>query len=113
MARGIAAVPVTLMLVIAFLAVPGGAARPLAVDGNALSSSPGMEGAIVPGDGVLQLPRQMYLKQLRGGALVRHQQLERWLPTVPMISSKDLAGLWKKNGGDYCHTLKFLILGCE
>jgi len=65
MARGIAAVPVLLMLVIAFLAAPGGAARPLRVDGDALSSSPGMEA--VPGNGVLQLPRQMYLKQLRAG----------------------------------------------
>nr|AGT16164.1 hypothetical protein SHCRBa_007_O13_R_160 [Saccharum hybrid cultivar R570]AGT16168.1 hypothetical protein SHCRBa_007_O13_R_250 [Saccharum hybrid cultivar R570]AGT17424.1 hypothetical protein SHCRBa_001_J04_R_30 [Saccharum hybrid cultivar R570] len=66
MARGIAAVPVILILVIALcLAVPGGAARSLRVDGDALSSSPGMEA--VPGDGVLQLPRKMYLKQLRAG----------------------------------------------
>lgn len=65
MARGIAAVPLFILLVIAFLAIPGGAARPLAVDGDALLSSPSVEA--VPGDGVLQLPRQMYLKQLRAG----------------------------------------------
>ncbi|EER89525.2 hypothetical protein BDA96_10G124700 [Sorghum bicolor] len=67
MARGIAAAPaVILMLVIAFLATPGGAARPLWIDVAALSSSPGMEA--VPGAaGVLQLPRQMHLKQLRAG----------------------------------------------
>lgn len=70
MARGIAAVPVMLLLVIAFLAAPGGASsRPLEVDGDALLLSlPGTtEAEAVPGDGVLQLPRKMYLKQLRAG----------------------------------------------
>nr|TKW20760.1 hypothetical protein SEVIR_4G109900v2 [Setaria viridis] len=61
MMRGIAAVTVIILMIMAFLAVSGTAARPLAGD----VWTP-VRGA-VSGDGAMQFLRQMYLQQLRAG----------------------------------------------
>ncbi|RCV21094.1 hypothetical protein SETIT_4G110000v2 [Setaria italica] len=62
MARGFAAVPVMLLLVLGFLAISG-AARPLS--GEVWSSAG--EGEAVSGDGIVQFLQRIYLQQLGAG----------------------------------------------
>ncbi|KAG2610445.1 hypothetical protein PVAP13_4KG233200 [Panicum virgatum] len=63
MVRGIAAVPVMIILMIMAFLVASGTARPLAT-GHVW---PPQEAAVSGGDGAIQFLRQLYLQQLRAG----------------------------------------------
>jgi hypothetical protein len=63
MARGFAAVPVMLLVILGFLVISGAARR---LSGEVWSSSAG-EGEAVSGDGIVQFLQRMYLQQLGAG----------------------------------------------
>jgi hypothetical protein len=80
-------VPLMFLLIAAFFAVSG-AARQL---GGDIWGTTGE--AVHGGDSVmLQHLRQMYPAAAGGGALVRHPQRKRWLPTVTTRSSERCCG---------------------
>jgi len=83
MVRGIAAVPVMIILMIMAFLVASGTARPLATAYWPCVAAPGsrrlwwrrchtVPPAVVP-------------SAAEGGTLVRHEQLKWWLPAAPMI----------------------------